>query len=78
MHRKQERALANVTLVALGFIFRNSDADERANHTADSAANTRACERSHDWSSCDEGTKPRDRESANTSEKPYAAADYAA
>ena len=67
--RDENVAAFYFAFVALRFVFRNSEADERTGDAADGDAGRRARERRHERARCDERTEARNGERADAREE---------
>src|SRR6266576_1546855 len=59
VHGKENVALLDLSFVAPGFKFRNSQSDQRARYPTHGAAQSNAAKRSHERPGGDEGSQPR-------------------
>src|SRR5271154_753265 len=74
VHGQQDAALLYASFIALGLIFRDAEADQRAGESANGAADTDASQGSHNRASRDEWTDARYGQRANSSQQTQRAA----
>ena len=65
----ESASVLHVPFVAFGLIFWDAHADQRANKSAHGAADTKACQPSHDGTRSDQGSDPRYGQSTHPGER---------